>query len=262
MAAPVSAPATLGRFVWLELTTSDPDAAIEFYKPVVGWTTAAWEGPNPYTMWHAERGPVGGVMALTPDMTARHVPPNWIAYVSTPDADETLKQVASLGGHVIVPATDIPNVGRFGVFSDPQGAVLAVLAPQGENAPREGQPQNGEVCWYELGTSDATAAFDFYHALFGWEKTSSMEMGPGNIYQMYGRTGQTFGGMYKIDSKENRPPSWLYYIEIANVDDAAKQISKLGGKIVNGPMDVPGGRILMAADPQGAYIGLHTAKPQ
>ena len=183
MAAPVSAPVALGRFVWLELATTDPNAAIEFYTKVVGWTTTPWAGRMPYTMFNGTRGPVGGVMAITPDMKARGVPPNWIAYVSTPDVDATLKQVTALGGRVLVPGTDIPNVGRFGVFKDPQGAALALLAPQGDNPPREGQPQNGEVCWYELATTDASAAFDFYRTVFEWEKKDSMEMGPGNIIE-------------------------------------------------------------------------------
>ncbi len=259
MAAPVSAPVALGRFVWLELTTTDPDAAIAFYTKVVGWTTTPWAGQMPYTTWNSARGPVGGVMAITPDMKARGVPPNWIAYVSTPDVDATLKQVTALGGQVLVPGTDIPEVGRFGVFKDPQGAALALLAPQGDNAPREGQPQHGEPCWYELATTDASAALDFYRKVFGWEKTDSMEMSPGNVYQMYGLGGKTFGGMYKGDAKQG-PPAWLEYIDVPNVEDAAKRIAQLGGKVLNGPMDVPGGRIVMAVDPQGAFFALHTMK--
>ena len=250
-----------GRFVWHELATTDPDAAIEFYTKVVGWTTTPWAGQMPYTMFNGTRGPVGGDMSIPPDMKARGVPPNWIAYVSTPDVDATLKQVTALGGRVLVPGTDIPNVGRFGVFKDPQGAALALLAPQGDNPPREGQPQNGEVCWYELATTDASAAFDFYRTVFGWEKKDSMEMGPGNIYQMYGLGAQTFGGMYKGDPKQG-PPVWLTYIEIPNVEDATTRIPQVGGKILNGPMDVPGGRVVMAVDPQGAFFALHTAKHQ
>ena len=259
MAAPVSAPVTLGRFVWLELATTDPDAAIAFYTKVVGWTTTSWAGQMPYTMWNGARGSIGGLMALTPDMKARGVPPNWISYVSTPDVDATLKQVTSLGGKVLVPGTDIPTVGRFGVFKDPQGAALALLAPQGEAPARDGLPQTGEVCWNELATTDAAAAFDFYHKVFGWEKTNAMEMGPGNVYQMYGLGGQTFGGMYKGDGSQG-PPAWLAYIEIPNLDEAVKRIPQLGGKVLNGPMDVPEGRVAMAVDPQGAFFALHTGK--
>lgn len=260
MAAPVSAPVATGRFVWLELATSDPDAAIAFYSQIVGWTTAPFPGPMPYTVLNAARGGIGGIVGLTPEMRARGVPPNWIAYASTPDCDDTLSQVAQLGGHVLVPGTDIPNVGRFGVFKDPQGAALALLTPQGEGAARDGQPQVGECCWYELATTDLTAAFTFYHALFGWEKTGAMEMGPGSVYQMYGRAGQSIGGMYQPNPPIAAHAMWNYYIEVADVAEAATRIPQLGGRVVHGPVDVPGGRIVMAIDPQGAHFALHTAK--
>jgi predicted enzyme related to lactoylglutathione lyase len=204
---------------------------------------------------------VGGVMDLDATLKARGVPPHWLAYVATPDCDATLNKVKQLGGDIKMPATDIPKVGRFGVFGDPQGAVIAAFTPLPNDMPRyEGPPRVQEWCWHELGTTDHRAAFEFYHSVFGWEKTDAMEMGPGQVYQMYGIGGQSIGGMSNLDPKMNRPPSWLHYIEVADVDRAAIQIPKLGGKVVTGPMDVPAGRMLVMADPQGAFVGLHTAK--
>jgi len=261
MATTVSAPVSLGRFVWVELLTPDVKAATEFYTQVVGWTMTPWQGPNDYQMWTGARGPVGGVMAIGPELKARGVPPHWIAYVSTPDCDQTLKQITSLGGQVQMPGTDIPEVGRFGVFKDPQGAVLALLAPNKAEQPEPpGPPQAGEIAWHELATTDYQKAFDFYHTIFGWSKTGAMEMGPGMTYQMYGRGADAIGGMYNIDPTHPRPASWLHYVEVPDVPRSASQITKLGGTILNGPMDVPGGQIVMAVDPQGAAFALHTAK--
>jgi uncharacterized protein len=262
MAASVSAPVTLGRFVWVELLTPDVDAAMAFYAKVVGWTVTPFQGPQLYNMWTAARGPVGGVMAIDGELKARGVPPHWYAYVSTPDCDATLAQVTQLGGQVVVPPTDIPEVGRFAIFKDRQGAVLALLAPNRGDSPAPADPpQPGEIVWHELGTTDQKAAFDFYHTLFAWNKLDAMEMGPGNVYQMYGRDSTPMGGMYTLDPKIHpQPPSWLHYIEVADVTQSAKLITELGGKILNGPMDVPGGQILMAVDPQGAAFALHTAK--
>jgi uncharacterized protein len=262
MATAVSTPVSVGRFVWLELATPDPDAAIAFYSKVVGWSTTPFGGTVPYTMWTNARGSVGGVMAITPEMQARGVPPHWISYVSTADCDATLRQVTELGGQVRVPATDIPNVGRFGVFSDPQGPVLALLTPQGEAPPRDNTPQVGDCVWHELATTSGDAAFEFYRTLFGWEQTNVMEMGPGNLYRMYGSGGQTFGGIYSIGPDAKQPPSWIYYIEVADVDRAAKDTLQLGGKVLVEPMDVPGGRVLRGVDPQGAQFALHTTKHQ
>jgi predicted enzyme related to lactoylglutathione lyase len=41
--------------------------------------------------------------------------------------DETVKKVEELGGKVIVPPMDIPEVGRFSVFADPQGAFISAI---------------------------------------------------------------------------------------------------------------------------------------
>jgi len=253
---------TLGRFPWTELLTPDTTRAIEFYTKVVGWTTTPWPGANPYTMWTSpRRGPVGGVMALGTDLKARGVPPHWMAHVTTPNCDETLKKVTTHGGQIKMAATDIPDVGRFGVFSDPQGGVLSAFTPNQSDMPEPpGEPGIGEFVWHELAVADARKAFDFYHSVFGWEKTGEMEMGPGNIYQMFGLGGRAFGGMYNLDPNTHRPPSWLHYIEVADVDRAATQIPQLGGNVMNPPMDVPNGRIVVATDPQGAVFALHTAK--
>jgi predicted enzyme related to lactoylglutathione lyase len=85
-----------------------------------------------------------------------------------------------------------------------------------------------------------------------------MEMAPGHVYQMYGREGQSYGGMYRLDPKMNARPAWLHYVEVADVKRAAEQIPTLGGKVITGPMDVPGGSMLVASDPQGAVFALHT----
>lgn len=43
------------------------------------------------------------------------------------NVDASAKKVQELGGRIMVPPTDIPEVGRFCVFHDPQGAVLALI---------------------------------------------------------------------------------------------------------------------------------------
>src|SRR5206468_11526338 len=56
-----------------------------------------------------------------------NVPPNWMPYVAVADCDAGARKAASLGGKVIRAPTDIPNVGRFAVLGDPQGAVFAII---------------------------------------------------------------------------------------------------------------------------------------
>jgi hypothetical protein len=249
-----------GRFYWYDLMTTDPKAAQSFYKQLTGWGTMLFEGAGmPYTMWTNGETPIGGLGELPEDARKAGTPPHWLSYVLVPSVDETLQKVEKLGGNVMVPGMDIPTVGRFGVFADPQGAILAAFTPL-EEAPA-GPPEKGDFSWHELATTDPEKAWSFYEALFGWQKTEAMDMGEMGTYQMYTRKGGEFplGGIFRKPAEMPGPSAWLYYAMVASADESAKKVEKLGGKILNGPMEVPGGdRIVQCMDPQGAAFALHS----
>ena len=255
--------AVRGRFVWYDLMTSDVAAAQKFYTKLIGWGTEAWEGgEQPYTMWTNDGTPLGGVMTLPGDAKKAGSPPHWLGYIATPHVDETVSKATGLGAQTYMPATDIPSVGRFAVLGDPQGAVFAVFTPENEPPGHEGPANIGEMSWHELMTSDYEAAFDFYSNLFGWEKTDAMDMGEAGIYQMYGLAsdGPPMGGIF------NKPPempaaAWLYYTSVKDVKRSVEQVKELGGQVLNGPMEVPGGDfVTQCMDPQGAAFALHSSK--
>ena len=80
-----------GRFVWHELLTSDPDGATSFYTKLAGWDTQVWEGgPSPYRIWINDETAVGGVMQLPDEAKQQGALPHWLAYVATPDVDQTI----------------------------------------------------------------------------------------------------------------------------------------------------------------------------
>ncbi len=119
-----------GAITWLELYTGDPDKAGKFYTKTIGWETTAHDmGPmGTYTIFNrpgeADQGGVGGMMKFPPGMEG--VPPHWLAYFSVADVDASAKKASELGGKLMMPPTDIPNIGRFAVVQDPQGAVFAI----------------------------------------------------------------------------------------------------------------------------------------
>src|SRR5687767_12314179 len=251
-----------GKFVWYELMTTDPSAAEAFYTDVVGWKALPFEGAEiPYTMWAKGETPetsVGGVMELPAEARAGGVPPHWLGYVAVPDVDATATQVKKLGGRVIMGPKDIPNVGRFVIFADPQGAAIAAFKGTQEMPVEDRDPEPGDVSWHELATTDHEGALDFYSDLFGWKKSEAMDMGEGNLYQMYNRGDRMLGGMYNKSADQPFPPNWLYYISIRDLDAAVGRVKANGGKIIVEPMEVPGGsRIAVGIDPQGAAFGLH-----
>jgi predicted enzyme related to lactoylglutathione lyase len=251
--------AARGEFVWYELMTTDAEAAKGFYTDVVGWGTAPFEGsPVPYTMWMKGETPIGGLMDLPDEARQAGAPPHWIGYVAVPDVDATAKRAKELGGHVIHGPHDIPEVGRFAILADPQGAMISAFKGAQEMPREHKDPEPGDVAWHELTTTDWEAALGFYSELFGWDKQQAMDMGEMGTYQMYGLGERMLGGMYNKTADMPFPPNWLYYVSTADVDAAANKIEKKGGKILTGPMDVPGGgRIVVAQDPQGAAFALH-----
>ncbi|MGE5232025.1 MAG: VOC family protein [Deltaproteobacteria bacterium] len=250
-----------GRFVWHELMTPDPEAAQKFYTQVVGWKTEAWDQNTAYIMWMTDSGPIGGLMTLPAEAKLQGAPPHWLAYISTPDVDATVADAARLGGRVLKPATDIPEVGRFAILADPQSAVFAAFTPLSPMAQSD-TPQVGGFSWHELATTDPAAAFGFYQTLFGWEKTDAMDMGPNGVYQMFGWDGKSMGGVYRKPKEMPSPPNWLGYVHIRDTNKAIEKIKKAGGKVLNGPMEVPGGDLIaQGIDPQGAAFAVHSLNP-
>ena len=251
-----------GRFVWYELMTSDPTAAQSFYSKVTNWSTQpSKDGPS-YAEWMNGQTPVGGLMQLPEEAKQQGAPPHWLAYLATPDTDATVAAVSECGGRLLHGPMDIPTVGRVAVLMDPQGAVFAVHTAPGATPGHDGPWGLGEISWHELATTDPAAAFGFYGDLFGWAKTESMDMGPGGIYQMFGRTkDRSMGGIFRKPAEMPGPSAWLIYVSVDSVDARIETVKELGGRVLNGPMDVPGGdRVAQCMDPQGAAFALHSSK--
>jgi len=116
-----------GSWCWNELGTNDTDAAGKFYSGLFGWGLDAMEmgGGMIYTMLRNGEKHTGGMYKITSEMGG--MPPNWMIYFAVADCDQSAEKVTSLGGKVIVPPSDIPNVGRFSLVQDPQGAYFGII---------------------------------------------------------------------------------------------------------------------------------------
>jgi predicted enzyme related to lactoylglutathione lyase len=240
--------------------TTDTKGAEAFYPRLTGWTAEPFPG-MPYTVWKRGTVQVAGMMTLPDEAKNAGAPSHWLMYIASPNVDETAATATRLGAKVYVAPRDIPEVGRFAVFGDPQGAVFAVLTPTPPGGDTGFAPEIGDISWHELMTVGNKAALDFYRELFGWEQTGEMDMGPMGIYRMFGRGGKTLGGMFDKPAEVPAPPHWLLYVRVADVHSAAEVVKANGGQILNGPMEVPGGDwIVQCLDPQGAAFALHHVK--
>lgn len=251
-------PSPASRFVWYELMTSDAAAAEAFYRQAIGWQTADAGMPGmKYTILSAGETGIAGLMALPDDAAARGVPPNWTGYIGVADVDAMAERVRGAGGAVHHPPEDIPGVGRFAVVADPHGAVFCLFkGNMDEQPPQPPAGTPGTIGWHELAADDLESAWAFYGTLFGWTQAEAIDMGEMGIYQLFGAGGDAIGGMMK------RPPQvpqacWLYYVNVDAIDAAMGRVTAGGGRVLNGPMQVPGGSwIAQCSDPQGAMFAM------
>lgn len=119
-----------GAFCWNELNTKNADAARNFYSELLGWQLVRSNATEmPYTEIVVGGQHVGGIFEMTEECggAAADMPSRWMSYVAVDDVDAAASRVEGLGGKVCVPPTDIPNVGRFTVITDPTGANISLI---------------------------------------------------------------------------------------------------------------------------------------
>ncbi|MCP4201901.1 MAG: VOC family protein [bacterium] len=123
-----------------------------------------------------------------------------------------------------------------------------------------GEFPKGRFVWFDLMTEDPAGGQDFYTQLIGWQ--TEVWDGGEKPYTMWKNGETSIGGVVQLPDEAKRggaPSHWLGYVAVPDVDASAEKIKELGGQILNGPMEVPGGgRIVQAMDPQGAAFALHT----
>jgi hypothetical protein len=253
-----------GDFIWYELMTTDPKGAKAFYDAVIGWNiqAEAMPGPVEYRMiGRSDGGSAGGVLTLTDDMTQHGARPVWLGYINVSDVDETVATIERAGGAALMPASDIPDVGRIAMVKDPQGAPFYVMKP----IPPAGREKDASdvfsptaeqrVGWNELVTSDREAARRFYGEQFGWTSDEFMPMGELGEYRFWDHHGTRLGAVCGPIPDEQ--PHWRYYFRVPSIAKAKEIAEAKGGIVYMGPHEVPGGDwIIIGKDPQGAEFAL------
>ncbi|MEY2687905.1 MAG: hypothetical protein RL375_2103 [Pseudomonadota bacterium] len=248
-----------GQHVWYELMTTDLEAAQAFYTQVVGWDSADSGMPGiDYRLMSAGPAQVAGMMTLPQEACDRGARPGWLGYVAVDDVDAKAAELQQAGGALHKPPEDIPGVGRFAVVADPGGATFCLftgLSAEAPPSPPAGTP--GMMGWHELQAGDLAREWDFYSTLFGWTQDTAMDMGALGIYQMFKTGGADAAGGMMTRLAEVPHPFWLYYVNVDAIDAAVARIDAAGGRVIGGPMEVPGGSwIVNALDPQGAVFAL------
>jgi predicted enzyme related to lactoylglutathione lyase len=244
------------RFVWHELMTTDVAGAEAFYTEVIGWRARdASTSRLAYTVLTSGDAEICGLMGLPAEATKKGAMPRWMGYVGVNDVALAADEIKRLGGKIYVPPTET-NIGRISVVADPEMAVLGlidgVLSRQAESGALD---QPAGVGWCELLAAEPDKAFAFYNELFGWQR-AGVEAGAMDTYQLLSAGNQTIGGIFAKRARE--PVSfWLYYFNVDNIDAATKRLKDAGGRIFEGPVEVPGDTwVARCVDPQGATFAI------
>jgi predicted enzyme related to lactoylglutathione lyase len=115
-----------GAFCWAELLTRDTTKAARFYQALFGWGTG---GDSRYVEWKHAGQSIGGMMEIRKEWG--EVPPHWLVYFQVESTDRSAEKARSLGATVTMGPEDIPDIGRFAMLRDPQGAAFYVFQPAG-----------------------------------------------------------------------------------------------------------------------------------
>jgi hypothetical protein len=249
-----------GRFVWHELHTNDRPKAMKFYGQLFAWETKDVPmGPGePYGLCLQGGKDMAGI---TKSKAPPNVPPHWIPYLWTDDVDATAAKAKELGASVLQEPMDIPNVGRFAVLRDPQGAVFALHKHGTAPGAEPKTPPVGSFCWEELATSDPEAAVKFYSALFGFGH-EAVPMGPMGTYHILKTGDRQRAGVTGFMPNAPKQAAWLTYVAVTDVDGSTRNARELGAKVMMEPMDIPNiGRFSIITDPTGAPVALFKGQP-
>jgi uncharacterized protein len=245
---------TPGTFSWIDLATTDPDDAKRFYTGLFGWDVddRPIPGDGVYTMLLRDGKEVAALFKGQEGM-----PTAWSSYVTVGSADAAATQASDLGGVPMGDPFDVMDAGRMAVIQDPTGAVFSVWEPHGSiGAQLVNVP--GALTLNQLNTSDPDGAARFYEGLFGW-RTEQVAGGDQPYWGIYNGD-RLNGGMMLLQPDAGAPPHWLVYFGSEDVDADAGRLGDAGAQIMVPALDVPGGRILVAQDPQGAVFGLFTGR--
>ena len=241
-------------FNWHDLMTPDVEGAKHFYGEVVGWGTSQ-EMPH-YTVLEVGGMGVGGIMEMPENLKGS--PPFWSGYIAVKNVDKACVALKKAGGIVHREPWDIPDMLRMAVVSDPAGGVFNMYTPVPRGAMKHPSAgATGTVGWNELMTSDVEGSAKFYAKQFGWSKGEVHDMGPEyGKYHLLNVKKKNHAGMMKRPGSMPRD-YWGFYFNVHGIDSAVERIKARGGKVTNGPMQVPTGSwVVNAQDPQGAHFSL------
>lgn len=242
---------------WIDLTTSNLEAAKSFYSDLFGWSIEdAGEEYGHYQMASLDgKGGVAGMIGKTPEMG--EAPDAWLVYFASGDAAATEQTIRDNGGQVMVPTMDVMDLGKMLVATDPAGAAFGIWQ-RGAHTGFGVIYEPGTPGWFEGMSLDFDAATAFYRNVLGvtMQDEDTGEGGP--PYQTMNVNGEPYAGLMDATGlmPEGVPSNWLVYFLVEDTDAAVAKAQELGGSVMAPAADSPHGRFALLGDPTGAAFAI------
>lgn len=248
---------TIGTSAWIDFSAHDLAAAKDFYTGLFGWTfEQLGDEVNSYNLIHNGDGLVGGAMDVTGMICplGQPIPSEWSVYLTVDDLDARLAKAEQQGAIIAMPAEQIGESGRMAMIIDPTGSAISLWEPQDlDGYDFTGQP--GSPVWFELMTHKFDLAAEFYTAVFDANLVSMSESMDDDSFR-YATNGPDESASWGLGDATGVMPGdaagWRIYLGVESCDAATQKVAELGGRLLDGPVDSPFGRIATVADPEGA----------
>lgn len=239
---------------WIDLMTSDPAKAREFYTALFGWTydVGDVEKYGGYIMAFKDGKSVAGLMQSDPNDSG--YPDMWSTYLRVEDIDATFSAATAAGAVAFMPPMDVPEQGKMGMLGDPSGAAIG-LWEFGGHTGFQAHGVTGAAMWHELHSKNYDAAVKFYQDVFGWE-TTVLSDSPEFRYTTLGSGDEALAGVMDASTflPEQVPSNWQTYFQVEDTDATVALALSLGATVVNAAEDSPFGRLAGLSDPTGAMF--------
>ena len=238
-----------GHPIWVELYTSDPEAASRFYARLFGWTTED-AGPDygGYLTFQHAGGPVAGCMLN--DATTGGVN-SWSVYLESNAVEDTVRMAEANGGQISIEPLQVGELGHMAFVTDPAGALVGIWQP-GTMEGISARAETGAPAWFELLTTDYQGALDFYANAFGWDLHTVADTDDFR-YSTLGKDDLALAGVMDASGiLGDAPPAWSVYFAVDDTDATVAAAEEAGGSVVRAAEDSPYGRLAELSDPQGA----------
>jgi predicted enzyme related to lactoylglutathione lyase len=245
-----------GKLVWVDLVTTDPEKAVEFYSTVFGWQAQYFSDEKYIEM--SRDGRLVCSVVLYEDEEAQDGDARWLVSISVDDVDAATQRAVDNGGSVLESPTELPDRGRYSVVSDSQGAVLMLLRATGGD-PIDDLIVIDEWAWAELWTDDMLEAESFYKSLAGYDSLHFPDTSGGERI-LLGSDGKARATIVSLPW-DDVEPNWIPYMPVANVADTLQRIDDAGGALLLKSDDSDGSAaVAIVVDPTGGVFAIQQAE--